>query len=361
MSDLIEQQLRTMLANEADSIFSGGDPVPAIERRMHQRARRHAAVAVAAVITVAVAAVGVLATVGQNGRDNDDKPIERPTNSIQPASGMDRAFLLDLDTGQATLLPLPHDGSFGYDVSPDGSQLAYSLWPDPGGSSLSGVYVSHLGDDLSQGATDTRRVTPPGLGAFGPHWSPDGTELVYQRISHFQAVMGSLRTGELFVVDVATGQTTRLTNPGISMYLEQDWFMSPSFSPDGRTILFHRVRSKLTGWDLWSVPATGGRPSLLRRNAAYGSYSPDGDTIAYTDAPQNPTPDKGTHPIPGYGPGESPAHSIQLADTDGSNSRPLVEGDQIRSPSGPQTGPGSPTPTVTRRGWSTSTPAKPTR
>lgn len=134
-------------------------------------------------------------------------------------------------------------------------------------------------------------------------------------------------------MNVTSGQTTRLTHASDDLFLEQDWFLSPSFSPDGQTVLFHQHRAgHLAGWDLWSVPTTGGAPSLVRRNAAYGAFSPDGSTIAYTDSPQKLSHDMGVHPIPGPGAGESPANGIWLADPDGSNPRPLVEGGKIRSP-----------------------------
>ena len=34
-------------------------------------------------------------------------------------------------------------------------------------------------------------------------------------------------------------------------------------------------------WDLWSVPVAGGEPTIVRRNAGWGDYSPDGQTLAY--------------------------------------------------------------------------------
>ena len=334
MSDRIEQQLRAVFNEQANVIDSTQpDPVPAIERRMRQRVRRQVAASVAAVVAVGAAVTGALAGGSHFDADRDTTPVETPSHDVQPGSGEDRAFLFDLDTGQATLLPLPRDGSFGHDMSPDGTQLAYSVWRDPTGPNLATVYVSLLGENPDDGAISTRPATPPTIGAFGPQWSPDGSRLVYQQVHRRPGAVGVVTTGELAVVDVATGKTTTLTHASDEMFLEQDWFMSPSFSPDGRSILYHQLRTEHgVGWDLWSVPATGGKPSLVVRNAAYGAYSPDGSTIAYLDSPQTPTPDTGTHPLPGPGPGESPAHAIWLADPNGSNPRRLVQGEQIHSP-----------------------------
>lgn len=77
------------------------------------------------------------------------------------------------------------------------------------------------------------------------------------------------------------------------------------------------------GWDLWSTSeewaSIGGGPSLLRKNAAHGSFSPDGTTIVYLDRPR----------IQGWTFG---AGSIWLMDADGSDPRPLVEGDAMAWP-----------------------------
>ena len=52
-------------------------------------------------------------------------------------------------------------------------------------------------------------------------------------------------------------------------------------SPDGRTL------------NLWTVPVNGGESDLLLRDAAYGSYSPDGTRLAFLRLYLN---------APGYGP-----------------------------------------------------------
>lgn len=183
MSDRIEQQLRTTLLERADSVSSSlqGDPVLAVEQRMRQRVRRQVAVAMAAAVAVAATVAGALAASDQISSDNDIRPVDPPTSEIQPGSWESRAFLFDLDTGQATLLPLPQSGSFDHAVSPDGTELAYSDWPDSG-EHLAGVYVSRLGADPGEGAVSTRRVTPATVGAFGPQWSPDGTKIAYQQV-----------------------------------------------------------------------------------------------------------------------------------------------------------------------------------
>jgi Tol biopolymer transport system component len=81
------------------------------------------------------------------------------------------------------------------------------------------------------------------------------------------------------------------------------WFLSARFTPDGTSVVFHQPRVPQSTWDMWSVPVTGGEPTLVLRDAAFGQYFPDARTIAFVDSPGG--------------------NSIQIADPDGSR-RTLV-------------------------------------
>jgi Tol biopolymer transport system component len=162
---------------------------------------------------------------------------------------------------------IPFDAGYYYVPSPDGSRMYFE---DPDGNA-SVVAMS----DGSQG----RRLDPKGdIDYYAGGWSPDGTKIVYQRRDSSGDDFGNL-----VVEDVASGQTTRITD------LEQPsddvdgwWYLAPTFSPDGKDVVFHWPRAVPSGikWDLLSVPATGGEPTLLVRNAAQAATS-DGPTYAF--------------------------------------------------------------------------------
>ena len=99
--------------------------------------------------------------------------------------------------------------------------------------------------------------------------------------------------------------------------------MSASVRPDGQAILFNLPRGPYAdqAWDLWTIPPTGGEPTLLRRNAAHGSYSPTDSTIAFLKRPGFD-----------FESNDFGAGSIWLADADGSDPRLLVEGTHMRWP-----------------------------
>ena len=225
-------------------------------------------------IVAAVVGLGTALTVvgGAVLLSSDRAEVAEPVTPTPnpPLSG--RAAFVDLRTGEITPLPesLASDYPYlpipVYRVSPDGTKLAFG----PCCSSPSPTFVANVD------GTGVRRISPGGMETAGASWSPDSSMLV------FQGRDGS-NTGNLFVVDVTTEEVRQITD------LEPDstpwWFMWPSFTPDGRTILFHlplrHVGTNELVWDLWSVPVSGGEPVRVRRNAGFGTYSPDGQTIAY--------------------------------------------------------------------------------
>ena len=177
--------------------------------------------------------------------------------------------MVDLSTGDVTPLPpsIATAGGAYYAVSPDHTKVAYSR-------------CCNLSEPLlvaNVDGTQVRQISAKGWDTFGAQWSPDGSLLVYQ-----QRDGSTEHLGNLVVQDVATGRRTRLTNFDQTQIWGW-WFMFPSFAPDGRSILFHLPRGSNAApiWDLWSVPVAGGKPTLVRRNAGWGGYSPDGKSLAY--------------------------------------------------------------------------------
>lgn len=149
-----------------------------------------------------------------------------------------------------------------------------------------------------------------------PRWSPDGRTIVYQGDGPDEEI------GNLFALDVASGDVTQLTDlEQISSHL---WYMSPSYSPDGGSILFTSPRGQCGSctpsigksdrqvWHLWSIPSSGGEPTIVLRDAGHGEYSPDGSTIAYARIS-----------------GDAEFGGLWLANADGRDRRQLVAGELI--------------------------------
>jgi Tol biopolymer transport system component len=113
-----------------------------------------------------------------------------------------------------------------------------------------------------------RRLTSTAGPQFDPSFSPDGRRIVYRDSRH-----GINRDDEIWVMNVDGSHAENLTRNRAN-----DW--SPAWSPDGRSIAFASTRSGAL--NLWSMATDGSRAERLTRSLAeYPSWSPDGSHIAF--------------------------------------------------------------------------------
>jgi dipeptidyl aminopeptidase/acylaminoacyl peptidase len=247
------------------------DPRDAREEREPKANRTKKIGALAGAIVLAAVAL----IIGTRGGENASTPAgESPR--VAPVIASD-PFLLDIRTGERSPLAESLAGGFNYAASPDGTRLAY-------GTCCSEADVMTV---ANIDGTDAHTLeAPEGLNYYGARWSPDGTKIVYQERNGGGDTALTGDVGNLFVEDLASGRRTQLTDLELSRAWW--WFLSPSFSPDGRNVIFHlpRGRSETTKWDVWSVPVTGGEPKLVLRNASFPMVSavpilPNGVRIAF--------------------------------------------------------------------------------
>ncbi len=128
----------------------------------------------------------------------------------------------------------------------------------------------------------TQLTTNPGTD-WMPHWSPDGTRIVY--ISSPQVVdHQSNETQDIYTVSVDGGTPIRLTdNTGVYGY-------GVEYSPDGNKILYSTtMQSQNLG--IWYMPSTGGTPAKIYDSASndyHASWSPDGTQIVFYSEQTDP-------------------------------------------------------------------------
>lgn len=138
------------------------------------------------------------------------------------------------------------DGStFELDWSPDSQHIVYS-W---------GGQIYTLAVDGSE---------PPRKLAIGhqPYWSPDGSRIVF--------IAKTLPTSEIWLVDPATGEETKL----VDGYLP---YFSPKsvWSPDGTLILYRAQQS------IYVVDPQGSAPPTKLGDGDSAKWSPDGEHVAF--------------------------------------------------------------------------------
>jgi Tol biopolymer transport system component len=265
--------------------------------RQSQRKRKYGAIALVAALVV------VIAVVVASNLDADDQgvaPASVGPKSVPPGPAGSELAFVDLASGATTGTGVVPGGS-EVDVSPDGTRMTFV---DQSGA----VAVANADGSNVQPFASTISAED----ASAPRWSPDGTRIVYQREGPAQ------RLGNLFVLDVTSGQVKQITNlPPVKASL---YYMAPTFSADGGSVLFTMPHVVLypgfTGrqpeWGLYTVPASGGKPTLVRENAGAVDVEPGGDSIAFVRIQE-------VDGQPRFG-------ALYVARSDGSGAHKLVDG-----------------------------------
>jgi len=182
---------------------------------------------------------------------DDFSPIPSPDGSRVAfhswRSGSRDVYVLPLDGGPVqtvTASPLQESKP---QWSPDGKAIMYTLY----GSG--GIYIVRQRANGAWG-TPVVRLLPPRLSAGStswPTWSPDGRSIAYSN-----AFLG----GSLLVMNADSG-APRVVLDSAASALDAEY---PIWSPDSRTLYFksHDARGNT---EFWSIPVTGGAPTLLGR------------------------------------------------------------------------------------------------
>jgi Tol biopolymer transport system component len=297
--------LRRTLEREMQQISPADFRIESVERRRRRRRRRQRIMTTVTAFVIAGLGVGMLARVMFDERY---RPAADPAGRIafiSPGLGRtgDRLFAAAPDGSDVVAVADIH--AEYPDWSPDGNSIAFDDGQNLNGSPLpmpnGHVYV------VSVDGSSIRQI-PSDVPASSPSWAPDGARLAV-------AAGGAGSSPGIAWLDVATGQTTKVTeNPFVGY-----WDAEPDVSPDGAKIVFVRVRELVErGGErnlaaLFVVDADG---SGLRRltpwiaDVGTPEWSPDGARIAFNVADH------------GLGSGRTQIHVV---DADGSGRAALTD------------------------------------
>ena len=147
---------------------------------------------------------------------------------------------------------------FSAQFSPDGTKILFDRGTDSGFD----IFV------MDTDGTDVRQVTTTGSD-YDPHWSPDGSQIVFTRQEIVESGGQSSATSDIFVMDADGSHVRRLTNGD-----DRSTNLYPTWSPDGTRIVYV---AGITGGPgaLVVMDADGSKPTQLVKSDVLGiSWQP---------------------------------------------------------------------------------------
>ncbi len=189
------------------------------------------------------------------------------TDLLWVADGRSLLALANEQLGFLKIWQISYPSGEVHQISTDLSDYsAISLTDDSKGlATVQGTTVSNIWTGNSEDTILSSQLTSGSDQNFQPSWAPDG-RIVYSKYccSNFM---------DLYIGDPRGGSPKQLTtNSGSNQ--------SPALSPDGRFIVF---TSNRTGtWGVWRIDIDGGNPVQLTFNSdSNPSFSPDGREVVF--------------------------------------------------------------------------------
>jgi Tol biopolymer transport system component len=190
----------------------------------------------------------------------------------------------DLATGAVTRVLGAKTADIAPTVSPDGARLAYfavtrARLDEDAPPPPQRIHVANV-----DGTAD-HAVTPRGVLALDPDWSPDGTRIAYTEAR----VVGDRADNRLMIVN-ADGTGRR----ALTQYRGRNE-INPKWTPDGQTIVFEHLREPGRRSSIMAMPSAGGSPRVVYDSAGWDTNpipSPDGTRILFTSDRHRPARDR---------------------------------------------------------------------
>jgi TolB protein len=224
------------------------------------RSRRVVGIVLLAACVTLVAGCGATRISGSLGPEGWSETPEGLTGKIAFSRANDGVWAIDLASGREW--KITPSGVKAYDPtwSPDGKKIAYCEY---GVGKQYDIYA--ISGDGSR--TSHRRLTSSWWDEYDPAWSPDGRRIAYGGY------------GDLHVMNADGTGKRDLTTDGMD-----PWDGDPTWSPDSKRVAWARGPWGSYDRDIWVMNADGtGRRPLTPEHSTYRNlaWSPDGQWIAY--------------------------------------------------------------------------------
>ena len=201
---------------------------------------------------------------------------------VSERDGNAEIYVMDTDGNNRRRLTENRSDDWSPSWSPDGKRIVFVSDRDEHPDVIPGWFNSEIYIMDADGSNPQNLTNNP-ADDRSPSWSPDGKRIVFSSNRDGFKNAERVITHEIYVMDVDGGNPQNLTNN-----LNND--SSPSWSPDGKRIVFSSVRDGhfenefgITD-EIYVMDADGGNPQRLTENPKNDwdpVWSPDGKRIAF--------------------------------------------------------------------------------
>lgn len=164
--------------------------------------------------------------------------------------------------------------------SPDDSTVVCSIDDETSTCNAALRYCAQIAT-LNSAGGGVQNITTERCDHLYPRWNYAGTKIAYAKTCYIPG-NASWSNWIIAVVNASGGAETNLTNGW-----DGDDRINPQWSPDDSEIVYQRKNGSSTYYELWKVPAAGGAEVYLasgpNNDLVEPHWSPDGATIIYTD------------------------------------------------------------------------------
>jgi Tol biopolymer transport system component len=173
-------------------------------------------------------------------------------------------WVVGLDGGEGREIYSPEYGVFDFEPSPDGSQIALTVFDAEGATDVWLIDAS--------GANPHRLTDCSPASCSGPAWSPDGGLLAYERRE--QALTGGSGPSRVWLIDPASGDTSPVYEDN------QVLGFGPRWSADGERLAFFDANAQA----IRVLELDTGQGDLIpSQMGEVGTFDPAGDAMVYVD------------------------------------------------------------------------------